>query len=62
MNSSNRKALYNQQILKIEEELTPFGIFNDLEDPEFEVADGDVWLSDKFQNDYQEFLKSINIK
>jgi len=62
MNSSNRKALYNQQILKIEEELTPFGIFNDLEDPEYEVADGDVWLSDKFQNDYQEFLKSINIK
>ena len=62
MNSNNRKALYNQQILKIEEELTPFGIFNDLEDPEYEVADGDVWLSDKFQNDYQEFLKSINIK
>ena len=62
MNSSNRKALYNPQILKIEEELTPFGIFNDLEDPEFEVADGDVWLSDKFQTDYQEFLKTINIK
>ena len=62
MNSNNRKALYNQQILKIEEELTPFGIFNDLEDPEYEVADGDVWLSDKFQNDYQEFLKTINIK
>lgn len=62
MNSNNRKALYNQQILKIEEELTPFGIFNELEDPEFEVADGDVWLSDKYQSDYQEFLKSINIK
>ena len=62
MNSNNRKALYNQQILKIEEELTPFGIFNESEDPEYEVADGDVWLSDKYQSDYQEFLKSINIK
>ena len=62
MNSNNRKALYNQQILKIEEELTPFGIFADTEDSEYEIADGDVWLSDKFQTDYQEFLKTINIK
>ncbi len=62
MNSNNRKALYNQQILKIEEELTPFGIFADSDDHEYEIADGDLWLSDKFQTNYQEFLKTINIK
>lgn len=62
MDSNNRKALYNQQIQKIEEELTPFGFLEDLEDPEFEVADGDLWLTDKFHKDYQEFLKNINIK
>lgn len=62
MDSNNRKALYNQQIQKIEEELTPFGFLTDLEDPEYEVADGDLWLTDKYQKDYQEFLKNINIK
>ena len=62
MNSNNRKALYNQQILKIEEELTPFGIFADSDDHDYEIADGDLWLSDKFQTNYQEFLKTINIK
>jgi hypothetical protein len=62
MDSNNRKALYNQQIQKIEEELTPFGFLQDLEDPEFEVADGDLWLTDKFHKDYREFLKNINIK
>ena len=59
MNANNRKALYNQQIVQIEEELTPFGFLNNgmEEEPDFEVAGGDLWLSDKYQEDYQTFLK-----
>lgn len=59
MNANNRQALYSQQILQIEEELTPFGFIPSLDSdvPEFEVQSGDLWLSDKFQKDYQEFLK-----
>ena len=59
MNSNNRKALYEQQINQIEEELTPFGFMNNgvEAEPDFEVADGDLWLSDKYQSDYQKFLR-----
>jgi len=59
MNTSNRQALYSSQIKSIEEELTPFGfIDNGLpEELQPEVIDGDLWLSDKYQNDFKEFLK-----
>ena len=59
MNANNRKALYNQQIVQIEEELTPFGFINNgiENEPEYEIAGGDLWLSDKYQEDYQTFLK-----
>lgn len=59
MNANNRKALYNQQIVQIEEELTPFGFINNGEEsePDYEVAAGDLWLSDKWQADYKDFLK-----
>lgn len=59
MNSNNRKALYEQQINQIEEELTPFGFMNNgvEKEPDFEVSGGDLWLSDKYQDDYKSFLK-----
>ncbi len=58
MNTNNRKALFNQQMVQIEEELTPFGFINDgNNEEEFEVAGGDLWLSDKYHKDYQKFLK-----
>ena len=57
MNTNNRKALYEQQISKIEEELTPFGIIQNDQNEEFTVQDGDLWLSDSYQKDYQKFLK-----
>ena len=59
MNANNRKALYSQQMVQIEEELTPFGFLNqDPNEPDFEVIDGDLWLSDKWQSDYKDFLKN----
>jgi len=60
MNANNRQALYSQQIHQIEEELTPFGFIPsvDQDDPEFEVKDGDLWLTDKYQKDLDEFLKT----
>ena len=62
MNSNNRKALYEQQISQIEEELTPFGFLEGGEqEPDFEVTDGDLWLSDKYQTDYQKFLKDKSL-
>lgn len=62
MNSNNRKALYEQQINQIEEELTPFGFLEGGEqEPDFEVSDGDLWLSDKYQTDYQKFLKDKSL-
>ena len=62
MNSNNRKALYEQQINQIEEELTPFGFMGAGEqEPDFEVSDGDLWLSDKYQADYQKFLKDKSL-
>ena len=57
MNTNNRKALYEQQISKIEEELTPFGILQDEQPQEYTVEGGDLWLSDEYQKDYQKFLK-----
>ena len=61
MNANNRKALYNQQIVQIEEELTPFGILNDGQnlEPDFEVAGGDLWLTDKYQEGYKDFLRNF---
>ena len=57
MNANNREALYKQKMVQIEEELTPFGFFDDKQEQEYEVAGGDLWLSDKYQKDYQKFLK-----
>ena len=62
MNANNRKALYQQKIVQIEEELTPFGMINDHQPEVYEVANGDLWLHDSFQKDYQEFLKEHNYK
>jgi len=62
MNANNRKALYQQKIVQIEEELTPFGMINDHQPEVYEVKDGDLWLHDSFQKDYQEFLKEHNYK
>jgi hypothetical protein len=62
MNANNRKALYKQKIVQIEEELTPFGLINDHQPEVYEVKDGDLWLHDSFQKDYQEFLKEHNYK
>lgn len=57
MNSNNREALYRQKMVQIEEELTPFGFLDNNQEPEYEVSGGDLWLSDKYQKDYQKFLK-----
>jgi hypothetical protein len=57
MNANNREALYKQKMVQIEEELTPFGFFDDKQEPEYEIVGRDIWLSDKYQKDYQEFLK-----
>ena len=58
MNSNNRQALYSQKMQTIEEELTPFGF---IDSPayieEVEVAGGDVWMTDKYQKDYIDFLE-----
>ena len=59
MNADNRKALYQQKMVQIEEELTPFGFIEHMNNkPEFEVADGDLWITDQWQSDYNDFLKS----
>lgn len=59
MNANNRQALFKQQMINIEEELTPFG-FIDNGIPEHqlvEVIDGDVWLTDQYKSDYSDFIK-----
>tara|TARA_R110000824_G_scaffold158061_2_gene331673 strand:- start:14953 stop:16611 length:1659 start_codon:yes stop_codon:yes gene_type:complete len=58
MNTNNRKALYDQKMVQIEEELTPFGfIDNGNDEPDYEVNSGDLWLSDKYQKNLKDFLK-----
>jgi len=57
MNANNRQALYEQKMVQIEEELTPFGFIDDKQEPEFEVRDGDFWLKDEYQKDLQKYLK-----
>ena len=59
MNSNNREALFKQQMINIEEELTPFGFINDGTPDELlpEVAGGDLWLSDKYQADLKDFIE-----
>ena len=59
MNSNNRKALFQQKMLEIEESLTPFGFMNNgVEDePDFIVSSGDLWLTDKYQEGLEKFLK-----
>jgi len=57
-NANNRKALYAQKMVQIEEEMTPFGFMSITgEDPDHFVEDGDLWLTDKWQNDYKKFLE-----
>jgi len=56
MDSNNRTALYQQKINAIEDNLTPFGIV-DNKNSAYEVEDGDVWLNDDYEKDYQKFLK-----
>ena len=59
MNASNREALYSSQMKNIEDELTPFGFIDNGQstEPEVEVIDGDIWLSDRYQKDYSDFIK-----
>ncbi|CAB5221923.1 large terminase protein [uncultured Caudovirales phage] len=59
MNANNRQALYSSQMKSIEDELTPFGFIDNgqFDEPDVEVIDGDVWLNDKYQKDYSNFLK-----
>lgn len=59
MNASNREALYSSQMKTIEDELTPFGFIDNGRsgEPDVEVIGGDVWLNDKYQKDYSDFIK-----
>ena len=59
MNANNRQALYSSQMQNIEDELTPFGFIDNGQstEPDVEVVDGDIWLSDKYQKDYSDFIK-----
>ena len=59
MNANNRQALYSSQMKSIEDELTPFGFIDNGQsmEPDVEVIDGDIWLSDKYQKDYSDFIK-----
>jgi len=59
MNANNRQALYSSQMQSIEDELTPFGFIDNGQstEPDVEVVDGDIWLSDKYQKDYSDFIK-----
>lgn len=62
MNTNNREALFKQQIINIEEELTPFG-YIDNGIPEYQqviVEGGDVWLTEKYKADYSDFLDSYS--
>lgn len=58
MNANNREALFKQQMINIEEELTPFGFINNGLPEELapEVIDGDLWLTDKYQKDLKDFI------
>lgn len=62
MNASNREALYSSQMKNIEDELTPFGFIDNgiSNEPDVEVIGGDVWLNDKYQKDYSDFIKERN--
>lgn len=62
MNANNRQALFSQQIKNIEEELTPFGFIDNgmPEELQPEVVNGDLWLTDKYQQDYDAFLKEFS--
>jgi len=62
MNSSNRQAMYSNQIKNIEDDLTPFGYIDNGQPDEYipEVIDGDLWLSDKYNKDYSEFIRAKN--
>jgi len=62
MNANNRQALYSSQMKNIEDELTPFGFIDNglSNEPEVEVIGGDVWLNDKYQKDYADFIKERN--
>ena len=62
MNANNRQALYSSQMKNIEDELTPFGFIDNgqFNEPEIEVIGGDVWLNDKYQKDYSDFIKERN--
>ena len=59
MNTNNREALFRQQMINIEEELTPFGYINDGTPEELlpEVIGGDLWMTDKFQENLQDYIK-----
>jgi hypothetical protein len=62
MNANNRQALYSSQMKSIEDELTPFGFIDNgiSNEPDVEVIGGDVWLNDKYQKDYSDFIKERN--
>lgn len=62
MNASNREAMYSSQMKNIEDELTPFGYIDNgqYDEPMMEVLNGDVWLNDKYQKDYSDFIKERN--
>jgi hypothetical protein len=62
MNANNRQALYSSQMKNIEDELTPFGFIDNgiSTEPEVEVIGGDIWISDKYQKDYSDFIKERN--
>lgn len=62
MNANNRQALYSSQMKNIEDELTPFGFIDNgqFNEPEIEVIGGDVWLNDKYQKVYSNFIKERN--
>jgi hypothetical protein len=60
MNTNNRQALYDQQIRTIEEEMTPFGFINNgiSDDAHPQVIDGDLWLTDKYHDSMEDFIRS----
>ena len=62
MNANNRQAMYSNQIKSIEDDLTPFGYIDNGQPDEYipEVIDGDLWLSDKYNKDYSEFIRARN--
>lgn len=59
MNASNREALYSSQMRSIEDELTPFGFIDNgqMDETAIEVIGNDVWINDKYQKDYADFIK-----